>query len=697
MLGKTNFEGGFRMHHRRLGGLLGAIVFAGSVLTCVGPATAAPISAPSLKWSVPAPAMGESSPNVANLQGAPAVVVGTLGSSVYALRPEGNMVPGWPATLDRPVQSAASMADVDGDGRTDVFVGSGSIHYQGGSKYRLADNAAKSWQYVGRDQANVNNQPLAMWSSTALGDVTGDGVMDASAFTLGLLGWSLNAPNGAIHAGWPFYQDDTTFSSPALADVDRDGKLDYIVGGDSTPGPPVDHRGGMIRAIRGNGTLIWEYRVGEIVRSSPVVGDIDGDGVPEIVVGAGNFYQDSPDQNKVFVLNLNGTKKWEKNLGAQTLASPALADVNGDGTRDVIMPTWSGANAGKLFVMSGQGNYLYGWAGRTVPGGPMMAQPVTADFDNDGAQDILVSTGAGLWAFSGADASQQFTLNEGHGLGSQNTPWIGDFDGNGKLDIIAASTYATNQNAGAIQRWEFANTTARLGANNFSQFRGDARLTGSLDLSVGVSSTPAFVKAAHQDFLRRQPSPNELLAATQALDSGATSKPTFLNGMARSPEWVQVIVTRFYADTLGRQPDPAGLATWTQWISSGQVSVAQAAAGFYSSDEYYQRSGNSDAGWITALYTQILGRTPTASDIAHWSTHARTYGRHAVAEAIYQSPESRNKRVIDLYQALLKRNPDPTGMGFWPGQLLVTGDITLAVNLAESEEYRLRALTRYPR
>ena len=42
-----------------------------------------------------------------------------------------------------------------------------------------------------------------MWSSTALGDVTGDGVMDASAFTLGLLGWSLNAPNGAIHAGWP--------------------------------------------------------------------------------------------------------------------------------------------------------------------------------------------------------------------------------------------------------------------------------------------------------------------------------------------------------------------------------------------------------------------------------------------------------------------------------------------------------------
>ena len=52
-------------------------------------------------------------------------------------------------------------------------------------------------------------------------------------------------------------------------------------------------------------------------------------------------------------------------------------------------------------------------------------------------------------------------------------------------------------------------------------------------------------------------------------------------------------------------------------------------------------------------------------------------------------------RVLDLYQALLKRNPDPTGGPYWTTQVLTTGDITLAINLANSQEYQLIAETRF--
>jgi hypothetical protein len=52
-------------------------------------------------------------------------------------------------------------------------------------------------------------------------------------------------------------------------------------------------------------------------------------------------------------------------------------------------------------------------------------------------------------------------------------------------------------------------------------------------------------------------------------------------------------------------------------------------------------------------------------------------------------------RVLDLYQALLKRNPDATGWPYWTDQVLTTGDITLAINLAGSQEYDLIAQTRF--
>jgi hypothetical protein len=89
--------------------------------------------------------------------------------------------------------------------------------------------------------------------------------------------------DGQVAAGWPrFVTDFVQWSSVALADLDGDGILDVVASGED----------GAIQAWRGNGTPVAGFPVRFAADSSSghaaAVADVDGDGRPEIVTGAGN-------------------------------------------------------------------------------------------------------------------------------------------------------------------------------------------------------------------------------------------------------------------------------------------------------------------------------------------------------------------------------------------------------------------------
>ena len=465
------------------------------------PSTVHAIPGPTLKWSRNVPGIiVQSSPSSTSLDGGTKdIVVGSWDNKVYGIRGEdGNNAAGWPNVTAKRINSSAAVADIDSDGKDEIFIGSGVAEYEcsGGGMYSYTNTGNQRFHFLGYD--NVTNggsapcNDLAMHGSPALGDINSDGTTDVTFGALGIRTWSIKASGAYENFGWWFNWDDTQFASPALADINGDGLTEVIAAGDSSPQGLLHHKGGLVRAISPFGQELWQFRTNEIVYSSPVVGDLTGDGVPEIVFGTGNFWANNggaTDSTKIFVIKNDGKLLWSKDLGAQTLASPALADLNGDGTLDIAIGTWDGAQAGKIWALDGSGNNLAGYPFTNAGGNKIVAQISTADFDNDGGQDILATTGNGIYAYSGKTGALLFTVR---GFGSfQSSPLIEDLDGNGLLDIIVAGTL--DGSTGVIERWEMPNSNSVLGTKGWPKFRKDARQTGSW-LNSPLKNPPSGAK-----------------------------------------------------------------------------------------------------------------------------------------------------------------------------------------------------------
>ena len=503
----------------RIGGTVVPVLALACGLVASAPhVAAAPVPQPTVMWQrdLPGATVRESSPTLADLDadGTLEVLFGAHDSKVWALHGvNGQTVAGWPQPVSDRVNSSVSAADADGDGRVELFVGAGTAEAEGGALYSFQHDGAQRFRLQAADK--VFAAP-AVHSTPAVGDVDGTADLNVSFGTLGLLSaWSVSS-SGHVRTGcgvdveyptgacWPYYTDDTVFSSPALADADGDGVDDVIIGADSSPGPPVDHRGGFMRAIRRDRTAIWQFAIDDIVRSSPSIGDIDGDGKPEVVFGAGDYWGGT-DSTKVFALHLkSGTPVagWPKDTNGVTNASPTLADLDGDGTLDVAIATFGSAHlpgkpGGSVYAWHGDGSPMKGFP-TASDGGVVVGQMVTVDLRGDGGQDLLVATGALITAIDGATGEHLFHLAEGANVGFQNAPVVTDVEGDGRLDVLAAGTVNTPAGDGRVYRWQLP-ASARLGTLGWHEFRLNQHKTGSFTQGYGPTTELPSTRVAGSD------------------------------------------------------------------------------------------------------------------------------------------------------------------------------------------------------
>ena len=190
---------------------LAVVVGTGTLSVAAPPSSAATLPYTQVWARTTSQGFQESSPMAANLDGQNDVVVGGIDGNLYAMKGgDGGDVGGFPVQTGAGIDGTAAIGDVDGSGTQSIYIGSGTPGAHVGDMLSYTNTGALRWRFHPSDNDFSN---LAMFSSPALGDTNGDGATDVSAFSLGLLGWSFTA-GGVMNKGWPFYQDDTVFSSP---------------------------------------------------------------------------------------------------------------------------------------------------------------------------------------------------------------------------------------------------------------------------------------------------------------------------------------------------------------------------------------------------------------------------------------------------------------------------------------------------
>lgn len=252
-------------------------------------------------------------------------------------------------------------------------------------------------------------------------------------------------------------------SIPIVGDLDGDCVPEVVFNSYRAGTPAAD---GILRALRGDtGEQIWwvsdpAFRTDGT--SNPALGDIDGDGLLEVVVGG-------PGKHLV-AIDHDGTPMWNSDdyLGGDTSGSVAIANMDGVGNPEIIFGAAVFSNTGAK-VWEGTGGI--GYEGQ----GPISC---VADLDGDLRPELI--GGRTAYKTTGSVMGGDFTGTEywQSALGDGRCG-VADFNDDGLAEVIlvrAGNIHALNGQTGATIATIAIPGTADLGgAPNIADFNGDGQ------------------------------------------------------------------------------------------------------------------------------------------------------------------------------------------------------------------------------
>jgi hypothetical protein len=404
----------------------------------------------------------------------PAVVVGDRSGFVYAYHlSDGSPVAGWPVNDGGvPIDSSPSVS-ANAGGLDSVFVGAGNAADPGHGGYEAFSASGGALWYSPVVSPPSDTQPAAGVQAS----LTVANLRSTTSVVAGSLDqeqYALSASTGATLAGWPFFTADSVFSTAAVGDLYGTGTNQIVEGGDQTAGYAVGRhyqQGGHVRILNEGGGVICDYQTDQTVDSSPAVGPFLTAGAMGVVVGTGAFFPGGADTNTVKAFDNACHPMWSRAVDGATTSSPALADVTGNGTPQVVEGTDTGTG-GSVWVLDGKTGATI-WQQPVV--GRVIGSAVVARLTGGSAQDVFVPTTAGVEVFDGASGTELTVLSSD--LGFQNSPLI-TADPNGTIGITVAGYDGTNH--GEIRHYEIAgsNGGSAVGPMSWPMFHHDAQRTG---------------------------------------------------------------------------------------------------------------------------------------------------------------------------------------------------------------------------
>jgi hypothetical protein len=276
--------------------------------------------------------------------------------------------------------SLASIGDIDGDGVPDLIVGApfttrpeaygvGSVLVFSGASGNLLYNflGTEGGTYMG-------------WSVAGLGDLDGDGIPEIAIGTpYASVGGNIGVGNLAVRSGatgdliylfeGQSVGDFLGWSVAGIGDLDGDGVSDLLLGAPNAS-PSGLAQAGIVEVRSGaTGELLYRIegaeRSGYFGKALASVGDIDGDGIDDFVVGAPEASPDGRSQaGSAFLFSgVNGRQlhRFDGSAAFDEFGASVAGggDVDGDGTGDIAIGSPSASPgrrvaAGTAFVFSGR-------------------------------------------------------------------------------------------------------------------------------------------------------------------------------------------------------------------------------------------------------------------------------------------------------------------------------------------------------
>ncbi len=364
-------------------------------------------------------------------------------SSILSIStPPGELL-GFPVPMTAETSSHLAVGDVNGDGILDMVSAADAIYV---------------WSADGNELLDGDNDPLSLGPFIAIGEQ-----WTPAGVTLGNLspqfGLEIVAScrsnrsiyvfqaDGTIAPGWPQVMNGWNWATPAVGDLDNDGDLEIVV-----------------TNVQGY-TYVWHHDGTEF---------LDGDA--------------NPATNGVFHIRVN---EW------YSFSSPGLVDLNDDGTLEIILGTRiSDGTTNYLHALQNNGSDLPGWPVSLMSGGKVQCSPAISDLDDDGILEIVFVTEddklhvVDQFGLNKGPFPISFVANNAPAGGVCPSPALGDFDLDGRLDIVAISVSGTHTSeihvvdldGNLLPGWP----RAIAGASESSPIVGDVTGDGRLDVIFGI-------------------------------------------------------------------------------------------------------------------------------------------------------------------------------------------------------------------
>jgi len=252
--------------------------------------------------------------------------------------------------------------------------------------------------------------------------------------------YALSYENGKVKILWRYQTYSWVQWPAAVGDIDNDGEVEVVFSSHDM----------CVYCLNSDGVLKWKYVTDgglqpiysggfRRILFEPVIYDINGDGYMEICVDACLY--DKPELSAVYCLDRNGNLIWKYRPGNSIFGRPSVGDMNNDGMAEIVF----GDNKGNIYALDNKGDVLWKksfpqiYFKRGIMSGATPQSEFNiymVDLDGKGnAEIVAVAFCHGIFILS-SDGKLIKQWPRPFGLHGYRGAAVADIDGDGDLEIV---------------------------------------------------------------------------------------------------------------------------------------------------------------------------------------------------------------------------------------------------------------------